>query len=175
MQCPACRRMLKSMSVDTISVDVCAGGCAGLWFDNYELSKVDEAHEAGGESLLAVERDPSVKIDPKRRRACPRCGNQVMLRHFASVKRAIEVDECPACGGIWLDGGEFGRLRSEYPTEQERSAAAKKYFHDVFGPELEKMRAESEASLERAQRFARIFRFICPSYWLSGKQDWGAF
>lgn len=175
MNCPACRRKLRAMSVDEVSVDVCEGGCAGVWFDNYELSKVDEAHEAAGEALLSVARDSAVLVDQKRRRECPRCAGQVMMRHFVSVKQKIEVDECPACGGIWLDQGELGGIRQEFPDAKAREAAARKYFQDVFGPELEKMRAESQANLERAQRFARVFRFICPSYWLAGKQDWGAF
>jgi len=26
-------------------VDVCQNGCGGIWFDNFELEKVDEKHE----------------------------------------------------------------------------------------------------------------------------------
>ncbi len=37
------------------------------------------------------------------------------------------------------------------------------------------MRAESEENALKAQRFARMFRFICPSYYVPGKQLWGAF
>jgi hypothetical protein len=37
------------------------------------------------------------------------------------------------------------------------------------------MRAKGQKEAERARNIARIFRFICPSYYLPGKQDWGAF
>lgn len=37
---------------------------------------------------------------------CPRC-------HAALVERAehdVTVDECPSCGGLWLDKGEFEHI-----------------------------------------------------------------
>jgi Zn-finger nucleic acid-binding protein len=34
-------------------------------------------------------------------------------RHFFSAKRRIEVDECPNCGGYWLDAGELAQIRAE--------------------------------------------------------------
>ena len=30
-----------------------------------------------------------------------------MMRHFFSVKRQVEVDECPGCGGFRLDAGKM--------------------------------------------------------------------
>jgi Zn-finger nucleic acid-binding protein len=98
-----------------------------------------------------------------------------MMRHFFSVKREVEVDECAACAGIWLDAGELKRIRSLFNTEEERRQAAQEYFEEIFGEELDRMRRESQEKLERTRRIAHIFRFICPSYYIPGKQDWGAF
>ena len=98
-----------------------------------------------------------------------------MMRHFTSVERKVTIDECAECGGIWLDAGELRAIRTEFPTDEARHAAADEYFADVFGPELAAERAESQAELERSQRFARAFRFITPSYYLPGKQEGGAF
>ncbi len=175
MKCPACGNVLQEMTVDEITVDVCNGGCAGIWFDNFELKKVDEAHESAGESLLDLDRDESVTVDHSQRRNCPHCGDQIMMRHFFTVKREVEVDECPACGGMWLDQGELGHLRTQYATEEERKQAAEAYFQDVFGEDLAQMRAESQEKHDKAQRIARLFRFICPTYYIPGKQTWGAF
>ena len=47
-----------------------------------------------------------------------------MMRHFASVKREFEVDECAKCGGFFLDYGELNRLRNQYATDEERQQAA---------------------------------------------------
>ena len=176
MNCPACARELTHWRSPALTVDVCDGGCGGIWFDGYELSKVDEPAEAAGEGLLDVPRDPSVHVDLEARRLCPSCTDGVVLmRHFTSVERRVTIDECPECGGVWLDPGELRGIRTEFPSEEARHAAAGAYFDEVFGPELAAERAESQAELERSQRFARAFRLITPSYWLPGKQEGGAF
>ena len=172
MKCPACGNALTQMNADTITVDVCKEGCAGIWFDNYELKKVDESHESAGECLLEIERQGATAVDHTQRRSCPKCRDQVMMRHFVSVKRQVEVDECPACAGIWLDHGELGSIRTQYASEEERKKAAGAYFDEVFGEKLAEMREEN---LQKSQRNARLFRFICPSYYIPGKQRWGAF
>ena len=86
----------------------------------------------------------------------------------------MEVDECPACGGFWLDQGELGTSRTQYASEEERKQAAHDYFQDVFGEELQGMGAENEENLQKAQRIAWMFRFISPSYYIPGEQSWGA-
>ena len=52
-------------------MDVCDGGCGGIWFDHCELQKVDEQAETAGEQLLSVRRDPGVLVDPADRYRCP--------------------------------------------------------------------------------------------------------
>ena len=113
MKCPACGHAMTTTTVQDVQVDVCEGGCGGIWFDWFELKKVDEQHEAVGENLLYVERDPHATVDHDHKRDCPRCDGIVMTRHFASVKRV--------------------------------------------------------------RAFAHMFRFLLPSYWIPGKQKWGAY
>jgi Zn-finger nucleic acid-binding protein len=98
-----------------------------------------------------------------------------MMRHFSSVKRRALVDECPSCGGHWLDPGELRSIRTEYASQEERERAASEYFSEVFGPELAVAHAETEEDLARARRIAYAFRIICPSYYIPGDQDWNAF
>lgn len=175
MNCPACGRELKQLTVSDVTVDVCKGGCGGIWFDQFELRKFDEPHEAVGEALLEVDRDSGVVVDHTQRLKCPKCSDIVMMRHFFSVKREVEVDECPGCAGFWLDVGELGRIRSQFNSEKEREEAAHRYFEEVFGDKFVKMRAESAERTARARRIAHIFRFICPSHYIPGKQEWGTF
>ena len=175
MKCPACRNELTPITVEDITVDVCENGCGGIWFDTFELQKVDEPKESTGERLLDINRDKKIRVDLSQRRHCPKCQDTVMMQHFFSVKREVTVDECYRCGGFWLDYGELGRIRSLFGSDEERREAAIKYFEDVFGEELSKMHQESKEKMERAQRIAWMFRFICPSYYIPGKQDWGAF
>jgi Zn-finger nucleic acid-binding protein len=95
MECPACGNQLQQMTVGGVTVDVCKGGCGGIWFDNFELKKFDEPHESLGEKLLETERDESLTIDRTKKLKCPKCKEVVMMRHFFSIKKQVEVDECP--------------------------------------------------------------------------------
>lgn len=113
MKCPACFHELIESRLGSVTVDACEGGCAGIWFDAFELQKVDEPHEVPEEELLNVQRDPALHVDFSLRRACPRCEGIKLQRHFFSAKRQIEVDHCPGCGGYWLDAGELEKIRAE--------------------------------------------------------------
>jgi hypothetical protein len=113
MRCPACFNELTQTHVGSLTVDVCQGGCGGIWFDAFELQRVDEEEEAAGEPLLQIQRDPKLILDTKRKRDCPRCADMRLHRHFFSAKRRVEVDQCPNCGGYWLDAGELNQIRAE--------------------------------------------------------------
>jgi len=175
LTCPACGHLLTEMTAGDIVVDVCKGGCGGIWFDNFELRKVDEKHEHQGEILLDIERIPEARVDREAKRPCPRCGGVVMMRRYFSVKRKVEIDECPSCGGIWLDAGELRDIRSEFENEKERRAAFDRYFNDVFGDKIQQDRQGMQEGLEQARSSISAFRYICPSYWTPGEQKWGAF
>ena len=49
------------------------------------------------------------------------CDNTGMLRRFYSPLHVVEIDECPGCGGIWLDAGELEKLQSLMLNEKERA------------------------------------------------------
>jgi len=124
MKCPACDRELTNLQVGTVAVDVCQRGCGGVWFDAFELKKVDEQHEAAGEHLTAIQHDPTLRVDAARKRECPRCEGIKLKRHRFSPTSLVEVDHCPNCAGYWLDAGELERIREE--QHPDRQAAARK-------------------------------------------------
>ncbi len=113
MKCPACFNELTQLQVGNLTVDACQGGCGGIWFDAFEMERVDEEQEAAGEPLLNIRRDERLVVDPTRKRECPRCAGIKLHRHFFSAKRRVEVDQCPNCGGYWLDAGELAMIRAE--------------------------------------------------------------
>ena len=113
MKCPACDHTLTETQVGALKVDVCHDGCGGIWFDAFELQRVDEAHEVGGEHLVSIKQDPSRNVDRSRKRACPRCAGIKLKRHLFGPKSKVEVDHCPNCGGYWLDAGELETIRQE--------------------------------------------------------------
>jgi len=177
MKCPACDHRLTSKNAGGVLVDACEGGCGGLWFDAHELSKLDEKHEGAGESLLNIRQRAGTSRAPGAQKLqCPKCTTQTpMLRHFSSATRRVEMDECPRCGGHWLDPGELGSIRTEYATDQERRKAAQAYFAEIFDSKLKPIRDESQEKLAKARKIAWTLRYLCPSYYLPGKQSWGAF
>jgi len=121
MKCPACFNELSQLQVGSLVVDVCQGGCGGIWFDAFELQRVDEEEETAGEQLLHIDRDPQVKVDSTRKRECPKCAGVKLQRHYFSARRRVEVDECPNCAGYWLDAGELAQIRAEKSqTAQEQ-------------------------------------------------------
>ena len=93
-----------------MTVDVCYGGCGGIWFDLSELERVDARSAA---SLHTIWRDPIKPVLRTEPRTCPRCPNQVLQKEWFSDLKKVEIDRCPTCGGIWLDEGEFSRIHQE--------------------------------------------------------------
>ena len=123
MKCPACLSELAEIQVGPLLVDVCQGGCGGIWFDAFELQRADQAHEPG-DPLLHVQRSPKVVVDSSRKRSCPRCPEIKLHRHFFSAKRRVQVDQCPNCGGYWLDAGELALIRQETTTTEQQAKAS---------------------------------------------------
>lgn len=174
MNCPACGTAMTELAAGDVKVQACKGGCGSLWFDEWTLRKVDQPDQSAGESLLNIPQNASLHVDQSPRRKCPR-DSVSMMRHFWSVKRDVVVDECPQCEGIFLDPGELAAIRADYKSDAERHEAAKAYYSEMFDQQLAGMLRQDKAKVESARRVARIFKFLCPSYYIPGKQAWGAF
>ena len=174
MICPACNSNLIEKEIEGVKINVCSLGCKGMWFDNFELKKFDEKNEYFPEALLNEMGNVPEKKGVTAKRKCP-LDSYIMMTHFFSIKKDVEIDECPKCGGIWLDAGELKTIREQFNDEQDRNAAAKAYFSQMFDKQLNSVHAETHEKQAHAQKFAGFFRFICPSYYIHGKQDGAAF
>ncbi len=175
MQCPRCKNTMTEMNNHDVTIDVCFNGCGGIWFDPYEFKKMDEVHESDESFLAQLSESRNKLIGLSDKIDCPKCDSQPFYRRFFSVAKNVEMDECPKCGGVWLDAGELTQIYKTFPTEEERKKAAKEIFDDMFGEDLQNLKQESQENLQRNRRIARAFRFLCPSYYIPGNQDWGAF
>jgi uncharacterized protein len=112
MKCPACTHELMEFVIGGVTVDACEGGCAGIWFDAYELQRVDDQHEVAGDTVLHLQKDPRLVLNPNLKRECPRCANIKLKRQPFNAELRVEVDHCPNCGGYWLDAGELEKIRA---------------------------------------------------------------
>ncbi len=132
MNCPRCSKSMKELANNKIAIDICSNGCGGIWLDWQELKRLDEAHELDADFLAQITTKNTKKVDDKIRVTCPDCKDIIMMRRFESVKRQIEVDECPKCGGIWLDGGELMTIQSQFKTEADRNKATELIVNELF-------------------------------------------
>ncbi len=144
MTCPACSSALMELNAGEIVVDLCRNGCGGVWFDNREIRKVDEPSEEGDVILAVQEEDGFREVDAAKRRNCPKCEGVVMMRHFYSAFKTVEIDCCPGCGGHWLDRGELAKIRAEMgehavlvPGQDEPRAARPQVPEEVHLEHLE--------------------------------------
>lgn len=113
MKCPACFNELTEVQTGGVAVDICQGGCGGIWFDAFELQRFEAATGTTGEQVLRIERNPNLSVDQTCKRECPRCDGITLKRHFSSARRQVEVDQCPNCAGYWLDAGELEKVCAE--------------------------------------------------------------
>lgn len=106
MNCPKCRvPELHPTVVHDVEVDRCRQ-CAGVWFDADELGRL-LALDAG--ELKPLTRGGEHPAANALAANCPRDGGR-LLRVASARDRGVTLDMCPACRGLWLDGGEFARL-----------------------------------------------------------------
>lgn len=52
------------------------------------------------------EQEFNKELEAAKSMICPRCGQMLQQR----VEHGVAVDECPGCGGVWLDKGELEAL-----------------------------------------------------------------
>jgi Zn-finger nucleic acid-binding protein len=110
MKCPACKNPLREKGAGGMVLDVCYGGCGGIWFDAAELERVSAR---AATTLHTIWQVPVSNVKLTEPRYCPRCPEQVLDRKWFSDLQKVEIDQCPKCGGVWLDAGEFSRIYQE--------------------------------------------------------------
>jgi len=110
MKCPACKNPLREKGAGGMALDVCYGGCGGIWFDATELGRVSARAAA---TLHTIWNVPVGSVKQTEPRLCPRCPEQILDRKWFSDSQKVEIDQCPNCAGVWLDAGEFSRIYDE--------------------------------------------------------------
>jgi Zn-finger nucleic acid-binding protein len=121
MQCPRTDSPLKKINVGKVPVYV-SENCGGVFLTNQTLHLFECPKDARGNALskhLSQFHDVTLNVDQRVR--CPECKDTVMLRRFYSPLQVVEIDECPSCGGIWLDTGELSKLQSLMLNETDKA------------------------------------------------------
>ncbi|MEO8428348.1 MAG: zf-TFIIB domain-containing protein [Verrucomicrobiota bacterium] len=158
MRCPVCNNGLTLYPTGSITVDLCAGGCGGIWFDAFELKKVDETNKPIPDELLSLTKDRNVKIDTTKKLFCPKCSEMAMMRHFFSARRRTIVDECPNCGGFWLDAGELAEVREEAQDEKRERDARQANLNKLALAALARELTACEQEIQAETRVAQTLK-----------------
>ena len=126
MDCLQCKEPLLTLEQDSVEIDYCSR-CRGMWLDAGELNFLLGGEEAGlahSESIVTLEHG---NRRTRTGRRCPACGRKTERGEVdiqmvtqavrqspgpAHGERAIRlpVERCPACLGLWLDGGSLEKL-----------------------------------------------------------------
>ncbi len=118
--CPACGKPMTklNMSEAGVDIDICLDGCGGIYFDNRELEKFDEAHENIDEIIQAIKNKHFNSVDDKKIRTCPVCDSN--MSKFGAANGEVEIDVCNNCGGKFLDNGELNKIREAIETSDHK-------------------------------------------------------
>jgi Zn-finger nucleic acid-binding protein len=121
MNCPACKNPLQPKNAGAdLALDICYGGCGGIWFDSKELERASASAPAATTLHSIWQLSPN-NAQSTRVRSCPRCPDQLLERRWFSETKSVEIDQCPQCRGVWLDAEEFSKIYDELKATREIS------------------------------------------------------
>lgn len=152
--CPDCHVALNTETIHETHIDVCPQ-CAGVWFDDGELTALQQRGLAGQVDDLFT---PSVQrwSSGGRLRTCPVCPEVVLDEYSYMYSTPVRIDACPACHGLWVQDGELKQMeRLAYQAHQEPVSAGVQ--HEIALAELE---GKQEEVRGRHRMFQRVMRVI---------------
>ena len=71
MKCPSCKNPLREKSAGGMTLDVCYGGCGGIWFDAAELERVSASAATTLHTIWQVPVSNVKLTEPRCARAAP--------------------------------------------------------------------------------------------------------
>lgn len=140
-----------------VMVDVCKDGCKGLWFDWFELSKLDENLEGAGQALAAALEADRVSDDGRGQIKCPKCSIPMHIHKYRH-EHSVTVDECYQCAGFFLDAGELKAIRSGFMSEQEIKEFTDSIIKDI--PEVSNSSSDQEKIKVRKNSLYKFAQYI---------------
>ncbi len=107
MKCPKCHSPMQSITHANVTVERCEG-CKGIWFDLMEREKL--ITEKGSESIDNGSPSVGEVHNQQGEFDCPKCLHR-MSQMVDHQQPHIWYEQCPGCGGVYLDAGEFSDLK----------------------------------------------------------------
>lgn len=126
MNCPIDNCELENKKYKSvINAEVCPD-CEGIFLDKGELEQIESLHSEDYKSNLANLPDD---IDEAYQMAkqesapaiyCPKCGTEMERKEYGYSSQIL-IDQCPDCGGIWLNKNELQQIELFYESSRKDS------------------------------------------------------
>jgi Zn-finger nucleic acid-binding protein len=128
-----------------------------MWFDWFELEKLDERNEGLGKAVGEALAQPQASGEHRGKIDCPKCGVPMYAHRYKKAAHAM-VDECINCGGFFLDGGELKTIRDTFMSKEEEQ----KQMDDLLAgvPNYKRRKKELEHREVRNNASIRLVRFL---------------
>lgn len=114
ISCPIDKTPLTRISLQNIFIDYCEL-CYGIWLDFGELENLLQK-ELDRTNVFKKILNKKPKDNLKDFLLCPVCKLK-LVKHKDFASNTIS-ENCPVCGGIWLDSGEFAKIYLEKKHEE---------------------------------------------------------
>jgi Zn-finger nucleic acid-binding protein len=158
VNCASCNTTMDKITILGITIDECPR-CKSRWFDRDELEDLIKKKREVSENNPAMddrEQDKVAHFEMKQTkveyRKCPRCQNVMSRRNYEQIS-GVMIDSCPP-DGIFLDAGEFDRLRAFVETEgPSKAKGIRDEERQRHKDQMEKLgKAEHKRALRRTGR-----------------------
>ncbi len=160
MKCPRTGSTLTVVKVGGIEVEV-SQACGGIFFDNLELSKFNSKTQVRGEALAKHVRQFNTHLlDENERIKCPKCIDTVMMRRYYSLLNVVEIDECPGCGGIWLDTGELDKIHNNELSDAELARLRMNLIDQTTSPNINVTPKYQLNSISKGNSLDAVFEIV---------------
>ncbi|MFH1429741.1 MAG: zf-TFIIB domain-containing protein [Candidatus Margulisiibacteriota bacterium] len=104
--CPNCKEIeLEIINKKGVEIDYCPK-CFGIWFDKGELN--DFLSKSLQEGKTKIDKQETVLDESDRK--CPVC-RLPLCKHNYHFNIPVQIDSCMNCNGMWLDRGEFDKIK----------------------------------------------------------------
>ena len=157
MKCPRTQTKLTRINVGKVPVFV-SEACGGVFLENQALTLFESPQEERGRALEKHLRQFHHALPALGERVdCPACIDTVMLRRFYSPLHVVEIDECPGCGGIWLDSGELSQLQQLMLNPKERALLRQQLISEHRPVNIQGMAHLRDGWIKRSNKIDKLF------------------
>ena len=116
ISCPVCGKVMQKYFIQSgCAIDICTDGCGGMFFNNQEIQELNDSQSDIEEIKKLLEYKSFISVDENKVRVCPECGTKMAKTRAMGV----QIDTCYKCNGIFLDKGEFEKVRSNFKKRKK--------------------------------------------------------